>query len=63
MNSQVKGLVLLFLLNNSVVGSKIPSSLKTTKHKAFSLWHYINKLYKQRSTSLQYLPRYFHGLA
>jgi hypothetical protein len=47
MTSQVKGLLLLPLLIISGVGSKVPSSLKTTKHKNFSFWYHINKLHTQ----------------
>jgi hypothetical protein len=36
MTSQVKGLVLLSLLNISEVSSKVPSSLKTTIHEILS---------------------------
>jgi hypothetical protein len=36
MTSQVKVLVLLSLLNISVVGSKVPSALKTTIHETFN---------------------------
>ena len=36
MTSQVKGLVLLYLLIISVVGSNVPSSLNTTIHETFS---------------------------
>jgi hypothetical protein len=36
MISQVKGWVLLSLINISVVGPKVPSSLKTTKHENFN---------------------------
>jgi hypothetical protein len=40
MTSQVKWWVLLSLLNISVVGPKVPSSLKTTKHENFSFWYH-----------------------
>jgi hypothetical protein len=40
MTSQVKGWVLLSLLNISVVGPKVHSSLKTTKHENFSFWYH-----------------------
>jgi len=52
MTSQVKGLVLLSLLNISVVVSEVPSSLKTTKHETFNFWYHINKIHTQTSTSL-----------
>jgi len=47
MISQVKGLVLLSLINISVVGSKVPLALNDTKHETFSFWHHINKMHKQ----------------
>ena len=51
MTSQVKELVLLFLLNIAAVVSKVSSSLKTTIHEAFIFWYHINKTHTQRSTS------------
>ena len=46
-SSQVKGLVLLSLLNISVVGSKVPCSINTITHKIFSSWYHINKIRTQ----------------
>ena len=63
MTSHVKELVLLSLLNIAAVDSKVSSSLKTTRHEAFSFWYHINKIHTQRSTSLLYLLRHFHSLA
>jgi len=48
MISQVKGLVLLSLLNIPAVGPKVPSFPKTTKHETFDLWNHINKIHTHR---------------
>jgi trehalose-6-phosphate synthase len=40
MTSQVEGWALISLLNISLVGPKVPSSLKTTKHENFSFWYH-----------------------
>jgi len=45
-------LVPLSLLNISVVGSKVSSSLKTTGHDVFSFRYHINKIHTQISSSL-----------
>jgi hypothetical protein len=63
MNSHVKGLVMLSLINISVVGSKCPSSQKTTIHETFSFWEHTNKNHTQRSTNLLQLLRKFHSPA
>ena len=52
MTYQAKELVLLSLLNISVVGSKVSSSLKTTIHEAFSFRYHINKIHTQRTNQL-----------
>jgi len=61
--SQFKGFVLLHLFYISVVGPKVPSSLKTTKHETFNFWYNINKIHTRRSASMLQLLRYFHSLA
>jgi hypothetical protein len=52
MNSHVKQLVLLSLLNIAAVVSKVSSSLETTRIYAFIFWYHINKIHTQRSNSL-----------
>jgi len=59
MTSQVKGLVLFCLHNISVVGSKVPSSLKTTIQDTSD----TTKSKSTRKTSLVKLLRNLHSLA
>ena len=44
MSFQVNGLVLFSPLSISVVGSRVPSSLNTTKHETSSFWYHKNKI-------------------
>jgi len=47
MTSHIKQLIPVSLLNISVVGLKVSSSLKTTIHEVFTFWYHINKIHTQ----------------